>query len=137
MTSDPAPDDDNVLEDVRARARARRTLARDDDPVPRLPRGRGIKLSRGQLFKILMTATLLVLLFVFQQPCSEGVSRFVTDFDTPTRSTPEPGSGAVKPASETGDYELIGPNMTDAERDAAIQRALAKGAAKTGSGAPR
>lgn len=123
-----------------ARYRARRARAFDDE-VTRLPRGRGIKLSSAQLFKIVMTATLLVLLIVVQRPCAEGVSKFVTEFDHPgSGAAAIPAPGSVDGSGSAADqYELIRPDMTEAERDAAIKRALAKrgSAAASGSGASR
>jgi len=50
------------------------------DDVPRLPRGRGIRLSRVQLVRIAGTVCLLVFLLVVQRPCASAVSTFVTGF---------------------------------------------------------
>jgi hypothetical protein len=51
-----------------------------DGDVPRLPRGRGLRLSRPQLVRIAGTVALLVFLVVMQRPCADSVSRFVTGF---------------------------------------------------------
>jgi len=55
-------------------------VSRDGD-VPRLPRGRGVKLMGPQLFKIGMVAMLLVAVIMLRRPCSDAVGKFVSDFD--------------------------------------------------------
>jgi len=122
---DPAPADPEAAEDRIARARARRAEADDDDHVPRLPRGRGFKLSRGQLIKIVLTAGLLVMLLVVQRPCAESVSTFVTGFGdrgSASQQMPKPGN-----VERTGSdhYEVIRTDMTEAEIKAAMARARA------------
>ncbi|HET7502900.1 MAG TPA: hypothetical protein VFK02_17895 [Kofleriaceae bacterium] len=51
-----------------------------EDEVPRLPRGRGLRLSRPQLFRIAGTIAVLAFLLVMQRPCADAVSKFVTGF---------------------------------------------------------
>ena len=51
-----------------------------DEPVPRLPRGRGMRFSRPELLRIAGLVILLVFLVVAQRPCADAVSRFVTSF---------------------------------------------------------
>ena len=53
------------------------------EPVPRIPRAaaRGFRPSTGQLFKVAITAGLLVMIVVVQRPCADSVSGFVTSFD--------------------------------------------------------
>ena len=128
-------------------------LAADD--VPKLPRGRGIRLSRVQLVRIVGTAAMLAVLLLMQRPCSRAVSNFVTSFDArgsgahvpaiPARGSgsarsqaPEsgvragPGSDASNAKSLDGrakgvnDYEHLQPGMTDDELKAAIERARIK-----------
>ena len=101
---------------------------RDDDgePVPRLPRGRGLRLSVPELLRIAVLAILLVFLIVTQQPCANAVSRFVTSFG-------DQGSAAGS-GSGVEDYEHLRPGMTDDEVKAAIERARAR-AAGSGSAA--
>lgn len=110
----------------------------DDAPVPRLPRGRGIKLSRPALLRIVFTAALLVVVVVIQKPCATGVSNFVNSFDGPAGSgsgsaapqLPRPGAVDVPAAGSASDYEQLRPDMTEAELKAAIERAKAKAKAR-------
>jgi len=101
-----------------------------DEPVPRLPRGRGMRLSRPELFRIAGLACLLVFLVVAQRPCADAVSRFVTGFGD---SGSAAGGGA---GSDLGRYEPLRPGMTDAELKAAIERARARARAGSGEAAP-
>lgn len=93
-----------------------------DEPVPRLPRGRGLKLSGPELLRILILAILLVFLVVSQRPCANAVSRFVTSFGS-AGSGSAAGSGSGPGA---GGYERLRPGMTDDEVKAAIERARAR-----------
>jgi hypothetical protein len=97
-----------------------------DDDVPKLPRGRGFKLSAPEIFRILITLALLVALIVLAKPCANSVSKFVTGFGSGSGS----GSGSAKPDP----YERLTPGMTDEEVKAAIERSKAKNAAQAGSG---
>jgi hypothetical protein len=102
-----------------------------DEEVPKLPRGRGFKLSTPQLIRIGGTALLLVLLIVMQKPCAEAVSGFVTGFDgsgSAAKAMPKPGNVDVphEGNGSAGDYEHLGANMTDAELKAAVERSKAK-----------
>ena len=117
---------------------------RDDDgePVPRLPRGRGLRLSVPELLRIAVLAILLVFLIVTQKPCASAVSRFVTSFGgqgSAAKAMPRPdnvdvpGSGAGSGSGLEG-YERLRPGMTDDELKAAIERARAR-AAGSGSAA--
>lgn len=101
-----------------------------DEPVPRLPRGRGLKLSGPELLRILILAILLVFLVATQRPCASAVSRFVTSFGSGAGSAAGSGSG-----SGTGGYERLRPGMTDDEVKAAIERARAR-AGSGGAAAP-
>jgi hypothetical protein len=106
----------------------------DDEPVPRLPRSRGFKLSMPQLVRIALISAMLVLVIAIQRPCSDSVSKFVTDFDGQGSATTQmPRPGTVEPASSrgsAGDYEPLRPGMTEAEIKAAIDRSRAKAAAE-------
>jgi hypothetical protein len=137
--SDPAdPEEQARIDRIDARRGRRAAHADDDDTVPKLPRGRGFAITSGQLVKIVMTAALLVMLIVIQRPCADGVSKFVTDFDTkgsaaatmPRPGTADrlPGSAATVGSGSDTDYELLRPDMTEAETKAAIERARAKAA---------
>jgi hypothetical protein len=109
----------------------------DDEPVPKLPRGRGLRLSPMQLFRIIGLAALLIFLLVTQRPCANAVSTFVTGFDDQGSGTGSASGGSA--AGSAGDkagsqqYEHLKPGMTDEETKAAIDRARAK-AAGSGSG---
>ncbi len=116
-------------------------MSEDRDPeVPRLPRGRGLRLSRPQLFRIAGTAVLLTFVIAMQKPCSSSVSKFVTSFGPAGGSgsaagmpRPDnldlPGSGAGSdpdPGVDLGsaaDYERLRPGMTDEEVRQVIERA--------------
>jgi len=121
-----------------------------DDPVPRLPRGRGLKLSRIELIRVVGLAAVLVFLIVAQRPCANAVSTFVTGFDergvgsAGARSTPgsgiPPAAGGSAAGAATGSagsdlehYEQLRPGMTDDEIKAAIERARIKSAGGSGT----
>ena len=118
--------------------RASPSDGRDDDgePVPRLPRGRGLRLSVPELLRIAVLAILLVFLIVTQKPCANAVSRFVTGFGdqgSAAKAMPRPDNVDV-PGSAAGSggglegYERLRPGMTDDEVKAAIERARARAA---------
>ncbi|MGE0545651.1 MAG: hypothetical protein AB7O24_09800 [Kofleriaceae bacterium] len=120
------------------------STAGDDEPVPRLPRGRGIKLSGPQLMRIAITLMLLIALLVMHRQCADSVSKFVTGFGdqgsgsatpSPVLRPGEVDQPSTAPAvGSAGDYELLTPNMTEAEQRAAIDRARAKAAAQSPAG---
>ncbi len=110
------------------------------DDVPRLPRGRGMRLSRPQLVRIAGTLLLLVFLIMMRRPCANSVSSFVTGFGdrgSAASAMPRPGSvdipapatGSAGSAGATGSdtsldhFERLRPGMTDEEIKAAIERA--------------
>jgi hypothetical protein len=98
----------------------------DDEGVPKLPRGRGIKLSGPEIFRIALTAGMLIAILVLAKPCSDAVSRFVMRFDNGSAKAaemPHPGQPAPAVTAGSQHYELITPDMTDAEKRAAIDRA--------------
>lgn len=104
-----------------------------DEPVPKLPRGRGLKFSGPELFRIALTLITLIGIIVLTKPCSSAVSSFVTGFDEGSNKTmPKPGNVDM-PRQET--YEELKPGMTEAEIKAAIERSKAR-AAGSGSSAP-
>lgn len=108
-----------------------------DEPVPRLPRGRGLRLSTMELIRIVGLAAVLGFLIVTQRPCANAVSTFVTGFDN-ERAVKQGGGSAIAPGAATGTsgsagpavdldrYEQLRPDMTEAETKAAIERARAK-----------
>ena|ERR1051325_7498913 len=85
-----------------------------DEDVPKLPRGRGIRLSRPELFRIAMTLIVLVAVILFTKPCAHAVSSFVTSFDN-SKSAKKKCDGYVK----------LTPGMTDEQTRAAIEKAKA------------
>lgn len=78
-----------------------------DPDVPRIPRGRGMKLSGPHVFRILMIAGLLVMVLVMRKPCSDAVGKFVMQFDavdagvkgTPSKQ-PDPYEGKLMTEDE-------------------------------------
>lgn len=106
----------------------------DDEPVPKLPYGRGLKLDKAMIFRIVATLILLVLIVVAARPCANATSKFVTDFDdkgSASATMPKPGN-----VDKLGsDYEYVGPNATKEEGEAAWERAKARAREKAGSSA--
>jgi hypothetical protein len=102
----------------------------DDEPVPKLPYGRGLKLDNKMLFRIGATLLLLVLIIVATKPCANATSKLVTDFDEKKGSASEvmPKPGNVDKLDPQ--YEVIPTNATPEERDAAIARARAAAEAR-------
>ena len=119
------PSESEPAEDRIVRSRVRRQEALADEEIPKLPRGRGFKLSSSQLLKIGLTAGVLVMLIAVQRPCANSVSNFVVDFDRGSGSAkvqmPKPDT--VQPAQPEPEYELLHPGMTEAEMKAVIERA--------------
>jgi hypothetical protein len=111
-----------------------------DDDIPKLPRTAVFKVSPAAVVRIVLTASMLVMVIVATKPCANSVSKFVTDIDktgsgSAARQMPKPGTVDVPAANgSAGDYETLRPDMTEAELKAAIERAKAKSAAKVGSG---
>lgn len=106
-----------------------------DEPVPRLPRGKLIKLTGPQMFRIVFFAVLLVGVLLLRQPCSDGIGRFVESFDTadagPTETDAggmaDPGSqtdvrSRLDPAAVGGFYRLTG-DMSEEEIRATLRKA--------------
>jgi len=107
----------------------------DDEPVPRIPRGRGMKLDGAMIARIGMTLALLVMIIVTAKPCANATSKFVTGFEEEgsgkaQTQMPKPGNVDVLPEDKgsAADYERMG--GTDAEQRAAFERAKAKAAAR-------
>jgi hypothetical protein len=114
----------------------------DSEPVPKLPRGRGIRLNGPEMFRILLTGAMLVAVLILAKPCGSAVSGFLMKFDnTRTGSAAShagSGSGASAPSmtglpGSAGDYVELHPGMTDEEVRQAIEKAKAK---RAGSAAP-
>lgn len=115
----------------------------DSEPVPKLPRGRGLKLTGPEVFRILITGAMLVAVLVLAKPCGNAMSNFVMGFDNhgsgkgsaamPKPGTVDlPGSAAQLPGS-AGDYVELHPGMTDEQVQQAIDQAKAKAKQHAGS----
>jgi hypothetical protein len=106
-----------------------------DEEVPRLPRGRGLKFSKQELFRIGLMLITLVGLIALTGPCASAVSNFVMDMDgsasTPAKTIPRPGA-VDQP--EPQQFEQLRPGMTEAEIKEAIERARTRSQG-SGSGA--
>ena len=96
----------------------------DEEEVPKLPRGRGLKLSGPEIFRIVMFAAMLVAIIALAGPCGRAVSGFVMRFDNKGS-----GSAAAKanPAPVPSGVMLRG-DMTDEERKQAVEKARAEAA---------
>ena len=104
-----------------------------DDEVPKLPRGRGIKLSTPEIFRIVLTAGMLVAVLLLAHPCGNAVGSFVMRFNNGSGS----GSAGVRGSGSSAEpthYVRLKPGMTEEETKAAIEQA--KQAAGSGSAAP-
>jgi hypothetical protein len=93
-------------------------MADADDPVPRLPRGRGLKLSGPELFRISVTAAMLVAVVVLARPCANAVSGFVTSFEGSAK-----GSAVARPDAADEHYIRLKPGMTDEQMKEEIRKA--------------
>jgi hypothetical protein len=104
-----------------------------DEPVPKLPRGRGLKFSGPELFRIALTVVALIGVIVLTRPCANAVSGFVTSFDngSDTKAMPKPGNVDVPKEPQ---YEELKPGMSEAEIKAAMERARARAAGSGTSG---
>ena len=94
--------------------------------------------SGPQLTRVIMFATLLLAIRLMRRPCADAVGRFVGSFDeTPAahdggvRAVPKPEAIVDDTAAPTHDpyktdYVEIKPGMTEAEIQAAIDKARTK-----------
>jgi len=101
-----------------------------DDDVPRLPRGRGLRLSGPDLMKIAMLAAGLIALIMLQRPCSDSVAKMVTSFDGSgsgsSTAMPKPGTVDRPDGSDLGSgsgYVRLTPDMTPEQVRQAIDKA--------------
>ena len=118
-------------------------MTEDSEPVPKLPRGRGIRLSGPEMFRILITGAMLVAVLILARPCGNAVSTFLMKFDSTGSGSAAKhagsGSAVIAPSmnalpGSAGDYVELHPGMTDEEVRQAIEKAKAK--AHAGSAAP-
>lgn len=105
-----------------------------DEPVPKLPRGRGMKFSKPELFRIGFTLITLIGVIMLTKPCASSVSSFVMSMDgsgsgsaggKDTTTMPRPNNVDVPVPAQ---YEQLRPGMTDEEVKAAIERSKARAA---------
>lgn len=98
----------------------------DDDisNVPRLPRGRGLKLSYGEMVRIALTAAMLIAVLVLARPCANAVGRFIGNFDPPDAQPAAP-----RPVQVPAGYVHLTPNMTPEQIQEAINAARDAGVA--------
>ena len=68
----------------------------ESEPIPRLPRGKGLSLAGPQLVRIAMFVALLVAVLFLRQPCADGIANFMGQFETG-----EDATSTVDPASST------------------------------------
>jgi hypothetical protein len=83
----------------------------DDEPVPRLPRGRGIKLSFAEIMRILMILAMLLAVLALRRPCAENTGRFIQSFEPPVDAGPARTPGQLPP----GRYIPLNGEMTEQE----------------------
>lgn len=95
--------------------------------MPKLPRGRGLKLSKPELVRIAMLLIALVGVIMLTGPCARSVSKFVMGFDKDNTTTRKPD------VPKQPQYEQLKPGMSEEEIKAAIERSKAR----TGSSAPQ
>jgi hypothetical protein len=102
-----------------------------DPDVPRLPRGRGIRLAGPQMVRIVMVATLLVAVIILQRPCGEAIDNFFKSFDPPAQdaAVKEAPTPPAKDPYE-GRYHEIKPGMTEQEIEQVIEKAREESAPK-------
>jgi hypothetical protein len=98
-----------------------------DPDVPRLPRGRGIRLAGPQMVRIVMFAALLVAIIVLARPCGDAVETYFESLDPPALdAAPAPKA----PDPYEGKYHEIKPGMTEQEIEQVIEKARQESAPK-------
>ncbi len=103
----------------------------DDEPVVKLPRGRGMRLRGPDLFRIAFTVIMLIAVIVFAKPCGDAVGTFFAKFDNGSGSA---GSGSAGSAIGSGsDYLHLTPDMTEQQTKDAIEKYRAAHATGSGS----
>jgi hypothetical protein len=106
-----------------------------DEPVPKLPRGRGMKFSGPEMFRIGLMVVTLIGVLLLTKPCANAVSGFVTSFDgsgsAKEQAMPKPGNVDMPRADQQ--YEQLKPGMTEAEIKAAVERSKARNAGSAAS----
>ncbi len=108
--SDSAPGADGLADDDGA------PLIGIDTPVPKLPRGKGARLSVQSLFRIGMLGVMLFAVLALRKPCSDGAANFIGGFEPPvdagahtappSRVRPPPGTEYVRLRGDETEDEL-------------------------------
>ena len=93
-----------------------------DPDVPRLPRGKGFKMSFGEIVRIGLTASMLIAVLVLAKPCADAAGRFVASFDPPDAQL------AAPPPKAPSGYVHLSPDMTPQQIEQAISAARDAGA---------
>lgn len=93
--------------------------------MPKLPRGRGLKLSKPDLIRIAFLVIALIGVIMLTGPCARSVSNFVTGFDNKNKAARKPGTVDVPKQQH---YEQLKPGMSEEEIKAAIERSKAQSA---------
>jgi hypothetical protein len=108
---------------------------REQQPVPRLPRGSGVHLSGQAIIRILMFAALLVGVIMLREPCSRSVASFVGQFETGAGTGGDagaPGQELDQAPGQAGDqasplppgnYVRITGDMSEQELEQALRQA--------------
>lgn len=103
--------------------------------MPKLPRGRGLRFSGPELFRIALTLMTLLGVILLARPCATSVSGFVMDMDgsgsAARNAMPKPGT-----VDQPQQFEQLKPDMTEAELKEAIERSKARGGTVPAPGAP-
>lgn len=73
----------------------------DSEPVIKLPRGRGLRLSGPELFRIALTLAMLIAIAMLTKPCSNAVSTFVMGMDGSEQEPAVPKPGMVEPGQDS------------------------------------
>ncbi len=111
----------------------------EEEEIPKLPRGRGLKLSGPEIFRILITLGLLIAIVVLAKPCGDAVGNFVMRFDKGSAGSamPRPGTLDVPAGSAGSDAYIHFKGMTDDQIKEAIERERARHAGSAGVGSDR
>jgi hypothetical protein len=103
----------------------------NDNPVPRLPRGSGFRLSAQSMIRILMFGALLAAVVLLREPCAGSVASFIGQFETqasgdagsPAGQMPGQMPGAAPGAMAPEGYVRITGDMSDEELENALRQA--------------
>ncbi len=89
------------------------------DEVPRLPRGKGLRLRTTDVVRIAMFALLLICIVVLGRPCASGVAGFVDSFSPTPDAAPAPAATEELQLERLTEEEIRRRFPGDEEADAA------------------